>query len=91
MTDRHMPTLCNKKTVMGHIRYTLRYPTLFIRMLHLIEAVERTAKTSLSRLAMSVVICFDFSEKIKTLSEKISKEKTTPEDRHIDIIRQNKN
>jgi len=29
---------------------------------------------------MSVVICFDFSEKIKTLSEKISKEKTTPED-----------
>ncbi len=69
-----------QKTVMGHIRYTLRYPTLFIRMLHLIEAVERTAKTSLSRLAMSVVICFNFSEKIKTLSEKISKEKTTPED-----------
>lgn len=69
-----------QKTVMGHIRYTLRYPSLFLRMLHLIEAVERTAKTSLSRLAMSVVICFNYSEKVKTLSENISKEKPTAEE-----------
>lgn len=66
-----------QKAVMGHIRYTLRHPALFIRTLHLIEAIERTAKTSLSRLAMSITICFNFSEKVKTLAENISKEKPT--------------
>lgn len=70
----------HQKTVMGHIRYPLHHPDLFIRMLHLIEAVGRTGTTSLSHLAMCVVICFNYTEKVKTLSEKISKEALTSEE-----------
>lgn len=62
-----------QETVIGYIRYPLRHPTLFIRMLHLTEAVERSASVSLNGLAMSVVICFETPWVISTLGDKISR------------------
>jgi len=43
-----------EKTVMTCLRCPLRFPVLFIRMLHLTEVVERTAQTSINHLSMSV-------------------------------------
>ena len=62
-----------EKTVMTCLRCPLRFPVLFIRMLHLTEVVERTAQTSINHLSMSVLICFLICGKIGTLAEHISK------------------
>lgn len=62
-----------EKTVMACLRYPLRFPVLFIRMLHLTEVVERTAQTSINHLSMSVLICFQICGKIGTLAGNISK------------------
>ena len=62
-----------QRTVMSCLRYPLRYPVLFIRMLHLTEIVERTAQTSINHIAMSVLICFQICGKIGTLAGNISK------------------
>lgn len=67
-------------TVIGSIRYPLRYPTLFIRMLHLAEAVERAASVSLNGLAMSVAICFETPWLISTMGDKISRGGITDEE-----------
>ena len=58
---------------MACLRYPLRFPVLFIRMLHLTEVVERTAQTSINHLSMSVLICFQICGKIGTLAGNISK------------------
>lgn len=62
-----------EKTVMTCLRCPLRFPVLFIRMLHLTEVVERTAQTSINHLSMSVLICFQICGKIGTLAGHISK------------------
>lgn len=62
-----------QRTVMACLRCPLRFPVLFIRMLHLTEVVERTAQTSINHIAMSVLICFQICGKIGTLAGNISK------------------
>ena len=62
-----------EKTVVTCLRCPLRFPVLFIRMLHLTEVVERTAQTSINHLSMSVLICFQICGKIGTLAGNISK------------------
>ncbi|WP_293714664.1 hypothetical protein [uncultured Parabacteroides sp.] len=69
-----------QETVIGYIRYPLRHPALFIRMLHLTEAVERTASVSLNGLAMSVIISFETPWGISTMRDKISKGGITSEE-----------
>lgn len=58
---------------MACLRCPLRFPVLFIRMLHLTEVVERTAQTSINHIAMSVLICFQICGKIGTVAGHISK------------------
>lgn len=62
-----------QRTVMACLRCPLRFPVLFIRMLHLTEVVERTAQTSINHIAMSVLICFQICGKISTLAGHIGK------------------
>lgn len=62
-----------QRTVMACLRCPLRFPVLFIRMLHLTEVVERTAQTSINHIAMSVLICFQICGKIGTVAGHISK------------------
>ena len=62
-----------QRTVMACLRCPLRFPVLFIRMLHLTEVVERTAQTSINHIAMSVLICFQICGKIGTLAGHIGK------------------
>lgn len=62
-----------QKTVMGRLRYTLHYPRLLIAMFHLIEAIDRVAGTSLNHLAMSVLISFNFRQKVSSIGDYISK------------------
>uniref|UniRef100_UPI003AB1F675 hypothetical protein n=1 Tax=Parabacteroides goldsteinii TaxID=328812 RepID=UPI003AB1F675 len=69
-----------QRTVMACLRCPLRFPVLFIRMLHLTEVVERTAQTSINHIAMSVLICFQICGKIGTVSGHISKGGITSED-----------
>lgn len=69
-----------QQTVIGSIRYPLRYPRLFLRMLHLTEATERPASVSLNGLSMSVVISFETPWLISTMGDKISKGGVTYEE-----------
>lgn len=69
-----------QRTVMACLRCPLRFPVLFIRMLHLTEVVERTAQTSINHIAMSVLICFQVCGKIGTLAGHISKGGITSEE-----------
>ncbi|WP_455640169.1 hypothetical protein [Parabacteroides sp.] len=69
-----------QKTVTACLRYPLRYPVLFIRMLHLSEIVERSAQGSLNHLTMSVLISFQICGKIGTLAGHISKGGITSEE-----------
>ena len=69
-----------QRTVMACLRCPLRFPVLFLRMLHLTEVVERTAQTSINHIAMSVLICFQICGKIGTLAGHISKGGITSED-----------
>lgn len=62
-----------QRTVMSCLRCPLRFPVLFIRMLHLTEVVERTAQTSINHIAMSVLICFQICGKIGTVAGHINK------------------
>lgn len=69
-----------EETVIGEMRYPLRYPVLFIRMLHLTEAVECLTGASLNSLAMSVVIAFRTPWLISTMGDKISRGGITSEE-----------
>lgn len=62
-----------QKTVMSCLRCPLRFPVLFIRLLHLTEVVERTAQTSRNHIAMSVLICFQICGKIGTVAGHLGK------------------
>lgn len=69
-----------EETVIGEMRYPLRYPVLFIRMLHLTEAVDCLAGVSLNGLAMSVEISFRTPWLISTMGDKISRGGSTSEE-----------
>ena len=69
-----------QRTVMSCLRCPLRYPVLFIRMLHLTEIVERTAQTSINHIAMSVLICFQICGKIGTLAGHLGKDEIAYEE-----------
>ena len=65
---------------MSCLRCPLRYPVLFIRMLHLTEIVERTAQTSINHIAMSILICFQICGKIGTLAGHLGKDEIAYEE-----------
>lgn len=65
---------------MSCLRCPLRYPVLFIRMLHLTEVVERPAQTSINHIAMSVLICFQVCGKVGTLAGHIGKDEIAYEE-----------
>ena len=69
-----------QRTVMSCLRCPLRYPVLFIRMLHLTEVVERPAQTSINHIAMSVLICFQVCGKVGTLAGHIGKDEIAYEE-----------
>ena len=65
---------------MSCLRCPLRYPVLFIRMLHLTEIVERTAQTSVNHIAMSVLISFQICGKVGTLAGHLGKDEIAYEE-----------
>ncbi|GEM_PF-1785864 len=69
-----------QRTVMSCLRCPLRYPVLFIRMLHLTEIVERTAQTSVNHIAMSVLISFQICGKVGTLAGHLGKDEIAYEE-----------
>ncbi|MEG1545255.1 MAG: hypothetical protein RR382_12160 [Tannerellaceae bacterium] len=67
-------------TPLGDLRYHLLRPTLFLKMLHLLETTERRIPISYLHLAASLLTIFCYPFKLSTLSKYLRLNRHSPEE-----------